>query len=112
LRRYCGTSRRVDSVRGSLAKNKMEMAGNRSFGRGLVGIGLGQYRFLFPQILRRLGESKERAVQACAEDLRGADHAKPLHGVAWEQLPGSGGGGVAVPVRRRFNAVSCGGARV
>ena len=83
---------------GRLAAWKTEMDNDRGHGRRAADIGIRQYQLLFLQVLRRPGEFAERALQSCAETVRGADHAKPLHGDAWASLQSSSRGSVAVPI--------------
>ncbi len=96
LRGNCSAGRSMDRICGRLAARKREMDNDRGRGRRAADIGIRQYQLLFLQVLRGPGEFAERALQSCAETVRGAAHAKPLHGDAWASLQSSSRGSVAV----------------
>ena len=74
---------------------------------GSGNVDLRKRSFLLLQVLRKPGEFEERALQDCAEIVRSANNAKPLHGLAWASLSSSSHWAVPISVRRRYYALSC-----
>src|SRR5207247_1382862 len=93
----------------SLAARKREMDNDCGRGRRADDTDLRQYQLLLLPVLFGPGELKKRALQDSTETLRGTDGSKPVHGFARPSLPGYSRGAVAIPIRRRHDAVSRGG---